>query len=213
MFALPELPFAYNALEPVISDRTLRFHHDKHHAAYVNTLNALLKAAGKTPETLESLILETARSDERKLFNNAAQAWNHSFFWASMSAERQTPSDTLAAAIAGAFGGLDKLKEAFVAEGVGQFGSGWVWLAADSAGALSVVTSHDAETLALGRQGTPLLVADVWEHAYYIDTRNDRKGFLTAWFGKLANWEFAAKQYTAAKSGAGAWAYPETAAA
>ena len=213
MFALPELPFAYNALEPVISDRTLRFHHDKHHAAYVNTLNALLKAAGKTPETLESLILETARSDERKLFNNAAQAWNHSFFWASMSAERQTPSDTLAAAIAGAFGGLDKLKEAFVAEGVGQFGSGWVWLTADHDGGLKLSATHDAEDVLTQAGVTPLLVCDVWEHAYYLDHQNDRKAFLEAWFDTLPNWRFAAAQHAAAQGRGETWRPPAPVAA
>ena len=212
MTTLAPLPYGYDALEPTMSAETLHFHHDKHHKAYVDKANEIAAAQGLTDRTVEELIAYAEANGEKVLFNQAGQIWNHGFFWNAMTPTYAAPAGELAAAIE-AFGGLDALKEKFVTEGVGQFGSGWVWLAADSAGALSVVTSHDAETLALGRQGTPLLVADVWEHAYYIDTRNDRKGFLTAWFGKLANWEFAAKQYTAAKAGAGAWAYPETAAA
>jgi Fe-Mn family superoxide dismutase len=211
VFVLPELPFAYDALEPVMSDRTLRFHHDKHHAAYVNTLNALLKTAGKTPETLESLILETSQSGG-KLFNNAAQAWNHSFFWASMSAERQQPSEALAAAIVSAFGDMAKLKQAFVEHGVGQFGSGWVWLTADHDGGLKLCATHDAEDVLTQAGVTPLLVCDLWEHAYYLDHQNDRKAFLEAWFDALPNWRFAEAQHAAAQGRGEAWRHPAPAA-
>ena len=124
MFVLPDLPYGYDALSPVISDRTLHFHHDKHHAAYVKTTNELLEAAGKTPQTLEQVIQEASKAGDHKLFNNAAQAWNHSFFWAGMSPGREQPEGGLATAIDSAFGGLDKLKETFVKEGVGHFGSG-----------------------------------------------------------------------------------------
>jgi len=110
MFALPELPYAYDALEPVMSDRTLHFHHDKHHAAYVKTTNELLQKAGASPRSLESVILEASKSGDKKLFNNAAQAWNHSFFWESMSARREQPTGELAAAIDSAFGGVSGLK-------------------------------------------------------------------------------------------------------
>jgi len=212
MTTLAPLPYGYEALEPTMSAETLHFHYDKHHKAYVDKANEITAAKGITDKTVEELVAYAEENGEKVLYNQAGQIWNHSFYWNSMTPSYAAPTGELAAAIE-AFGGLDALKDKFVAEGIGQFGSGWVWLAADSSGVLSVVKSHDAETLALGKQGTPLLVADVWEHAYYIDKRNDRKGFLTAWFEKLANWEFAAAQFAAAKSGAGAWAYPETAAA
>jgi Fe-Mn family superoxide dismutase len=208
VFALPELPYAYDALKPAMSDRTLHFHHDKHHAAYVNTLNALLKTAGKAPETLESLILETSRSGERKLFNNAAQAWNHSFFWASMSAERQRPGKDLAAAIDSAFGDLDGLKKAFVEEGVGHFGSGWVWLTAEHGGGLKLCSTHDADNILTRADMTPLWVCDLWEHAYYLDHQNDRKGFLAAWFDALPNWRLATAQHSAADGRGELWRHP-----
>ena len=198
MFALPELPYAYDALEPVMSDRTLHFHHDKHHAAYVKALNDLLQKAGKTPESLESVIHGASKSGDRKLFNNAAQAWNHSFLWASMSAHREHPTGELAAAINSAFGDLAGLKKAFVEEGVGHFGSGWVWLTLQHGGGLELRTTHDADDTLTHEDLTPLLVCDLWEHAYYLDHQNDRKGFLTAWFDALPNWSFAAAQYAAA---------------
>jgi len=138
MFTLPNLPYPYNALEPTISDRTLHFHHDKHHRAYVNTLNELLEKAGKSPSSLEEVIVSAAGAGEagKKLFNNAAQAWNHTFFWNSMTPTKSAPSADLAAAIDAAFGGLDGLKTKFTDEGAAHFGSGWVWLAADKSGAL-----------------------------------------------------------------------------
>ncbi|MBV9509637.1 MAG: superoxide dismutase [Caulobacteraceae bacterium] len=205
MFALPDLPYAYDALQPVVSDRTLHFHHDKHHATYVNTLNELL--AGKSPQSLEAVIQE-AKGKEKKLFNNAAQAWNHAFFWLSMSPTRQSPSGELDAAIKAAFSDLAELKKAFVTEGVGHFASGWVWLVADKAGALKVISTHDAED-ALGDPNlTPLLVCDLWEHAYYLDHQNNRKGFLEAWFDALPNWDFAAAQYAASRGQGEAWRYP-----
>jgi len=208
MFELPKLPYAYDALEPVISDETLHFHHDKHHAAYIKTLNELLDAAGKAPTSLEEVIQEAAKAGEKKLFNNAAQAWNHTFFWAAMTPDKQQPSGDLAQAIETAFGDLAGLKKVFVTEGVGHFGSGWVWLTADKAGALKVISTHDAEDTVTHADVTPLLVCDLWEHAYYLDHKNDRKAFLEAWFDALPHWEFAGFQYAAARGQGQAWRHP-----
>lgn len=211
MFALPPLPYAATALEPVISSRTLSFHHGKHHAAYVAALNALLETAphaAKAHETLEAIIVGASKAAEPKLFNNAAQAWNHSFFWLSMGPAGGEPSGALAAAIDRDFGDTAALKAAFVTEGVGHFGSGWVWLAADANGALKVISTHDADDTLTKSGLTPLLVCDLWEHAYYLDHQNNRKGFLEAWFDTLANWTFAARQYAAATGAGEPWRHP-----
>jgi Fe-Mn family superoxide dismutase len=208
MFSLPDLPYPYDALEPVISDRTLHFHHDKHHATYVKTLNELLEKTGKSPSSLEAVIRDAAKVGDKKLFNNAAQAWNHSFFWVAMTREREQPQGDLAAAIKASFGDLDALKTAFVAEGAGHFGSGWVWLVADKSGALKVRSTHDADDTLTQDGLTPLLVCDLWEHAYYLDHQNDRKGFLEAWFDALPHWSFAGFQLKAARGDGQAWHHP-----
>jgi Fe-Mn family superoxide dismutase len=208
MFALPDLPYAYDALQPVISAETMRFHHDKHHAAYVKTVNELLADRSGHAEPLEGVILSASKAGEKKLFNNAAQAWNHAFLWSSMSATREIPSATLESAIASAFGGQDALKAAFVKEGVGHFGSGWVWLTADAGGALKLVSTHDAGCPVTEPGVTAVLVCDLWEHAYYIDYRNDRKGYLEAWFDALPNWAFASQQLANAGSAGKSWCYP-----
>jgi Fe-Mn family superoxide dismutase len=203
MFVLPDLPYAYEALEPTMSAETLRFHHDKHHAAYVKVLNELL---GDTPsESLEAVIRQAGPG---KLFNNAAQAWNHAFFWESMTPETRAPSGDLAAAVDAAFGGLAGLKEAFVKEGVGHFASGWVWLVAEGS-ALKVISTHDADDTLTKPGMTPLLVCDLWEHAYYIDKRNDRKAFLEGWFDALPNWGLAERQFAAAGGQGEVWTYPK----
>ena len=207
MFKLPDLPYVYDALEPTLSARTLRFHHDNHHATYVKTLNAALEASGATPASLEVVIRENAGSGDPHLFNNAAQAWNHGFFWCCMTPAKDKPIGDLAAAIQSKFGGLDRLREAFVKEGVGHFGSGWVWLSADRSGALSVASTHDAHDMVTTANSTPLLVCDLWEHAYYLDYQSDRQGFLQAWFDTLANWKFAAAQWAAAKGEGSPWLY------
>ncbi len=212
MFKLPDPTYAYNALSPVISAETLRFHHDKHHARYVDNLNDLLTASGRTPASLEDLVRSAARdSAQTKLFNNAAQAYNHTFFWTCMTAEAQKPRGDLAVAIDRDFGGLARLKAAFVTESVNHFASGWGWLAAEG-DRLKVLSTHDADNL-LTRQGlTPLLTCDVWEHAYYLDHQNDRKAFVEAWFDRLVNWDFAATQYDAARGRGEAWRHPAPAA-
>jgi Fe-Mn family superoxide dismutase len=208
MFILPALPYAYDALTPTLSANTLHFHHDKHHATYVKTLNQILDAAGQTPDSLEDVIRSSGKADNAKLFNNAAQAWNHAFFWESMSPERQKPDGDLAAAIKAAFGDLGSLKEAFTKAGAEHFGSGWAWLIATHDGTLKVISTHDAHDTVSDEAVTPLLVCDVWEHAYYLDYQNDRRGFLEAWFDGVANWRFAGSQFQAATSGRGAWRYP-----
>lgn len=204
MFVLPDLPYVYDALEPTISAKTMHVHHDKHHAGYVKTLNELLAKAGRSPASLEEVI--AASASEAKLYNSAAQAWNHAFFWDSMAPGAEKPRGDLAAAITSAFG--DSLAETFVAEGAGHFGSGWVWLIADAAGKLTVASTHDAHDMVTVEGRTPLLVCDVWEHAYYLDYQNDRKAFLTAWFNHLANWDFAAAQLAAATGRGPVWRYP-----
>jgi Fe-Mn family superoxide dismutase len=209
MFELPDLPYAYDALEPAISARTMQFHHDKHHKGYVDTTNALLKEAGRTPASLEDAIREAQSSGDKKLFNNAAQAWNHAFFWKAMAPTGGRPEGDLAAAIQGAFGDNASFKKQFVEAGVGQFGSGWAWLTADAGGQLKIVATHDAGQVEDG--ATPLLVCDVWEHAYYLDHQNNRKGFLEAWFDALPNWSFAAMQFAAARGQGEPWRYPKPA--
>jgi Fe-Mn family superoxide dismutase len=208
MFELPDLPYAYDALEPTISDKTLHFHHDKHHATYVKTVNELLAGAADVGKSLEDVVRGAVKSGNKKLANNAAQAWNHAFFWESMTPSPQKPASELTAAIAGAFGDLKGLKEKFVAEGAAHFGSGWVWLVSDRAGKLEVRSTHDADDTLTKEGVTPLIVCDLWEHAYYLDYQNDRKGFLEKWFDALPNWSFAARQYAAARGTGEAWRYP-----
>ena len=207
MFILPDLPYPYEALEPVVSARTLHFHHDKHHAAYVNALNGFA-ASLRAGASLEEVVREVEGGADRRVFNNAAQAWNHAFFWLSMTPTHAAPEGRLAAAITRDFGGLEGLKAAIVQEGTGHFGSGWVWLIADASGALSVTSTHDAASVLTRAGTTPLLVCDLWEHAYYLDHQNNRKGFIEAWFDRLADWRFAANQYAAALGEGQAWTYP-----
>jgi Fe-Mn family superoxide dismutase len=208
MFTLPDLPYPYEALEPAMSAETLRFHHDKHHGAYVKAVNELLDAQGKAPPSLEALIRSSAEGHDAKLYNNAAQAWNHGFFWQAMTSGANLPSTALAKVIGLAFGGHDKLREAFVKEGVAHFGSGWVWLIATPEGAVAVKSTHDAHDFATEAGETPLLVCDLWEHAYYLDFRNDRKAYLEAWFDVLANWDLASDQWAATRGEGKLWSYP-----
>ena len=209
MITLPELPYAYDALSPTLSADTLHAHHDKHHAKYVETANKLLPEAGLEGRPLEEVIAEAERRGLVKLFNNAAQAWNHAFFWDCMTPSRRDPGGDLKGAIERAFGGLAGLKEKFVAEGADHFASGWAWLAAEGS-ELTVLSTHDAGTLAHDNR-TPLLVCDVWEHAYYLDYRQDRKAFLDRWFDAVANWEFAESQFAAAQGGRRPWTFQQAA--
>ncbi|WP_420348063.1 superoxide dismutase [Pelagibius sp.] len=189
-FELPSLPYAQDALEPHYSANTLSFHHGKHHAAYVNKLNELIAGTADEGKTLEEIIASSTGG----LFNQAAQVWNHTFFWNSMKpGGGGAPDGALAQAIDAAFGSLDAFKEQFKAAGVGQFGSGWVWLVKDNGG-LKIVTSANAETPLTNGQ-TPLLTCDVWEHAYYLDYQNRRPDFIQSFLDNLVNWEFAAANF------------------
>jgi Fe-Mn family superoxide dismutase len=206
MIELPELPYGYEALEPMMSATTLRTHHDKHHRKYIDVTNELAERAGISDAPLEDIILQAAKREERKLFNNAAQAWNHGFFWTCMLPGETRPGGALTEAIDAEFGGLDDLRSRFLEEGAGHFGSGWVWLAVKD-GRLIVVSTHDAET-ALTAGFIPLLVCDVWEHAYYLDHKNDRAGFLAQWWDRIANWDFAQRQFDGATRRGQLWTYP-----
>jgi len=205
MYPLPPLPYAEDALRPVINVETMRTHHGKHHARYVRTTNELLGEQSEL-RPLEDVIGTASEADDRKLFNNAAQAWNHAFFWQSMTPVAAPLAGALREAITRDYGTLGSLRDLFVAEGAAQFGSGWVWLVA-SKGKVEVVSSHDADQPWRG-VAMPLLVCDVWEHAYYLDYKNERDRFLRAWFDNLANWSFAAQQYAAALGGGVGYRYP-----
>ena len=177
-FELPALPYASDALEPHMSANTFSYHHGKHHAAYVNKLNGLIDGTDLADKSLEDIIQATAgKADAKGIFNNAAQVWNHTFFWHSMAPNGGgKPSGKLAEMIDASFGSYDAFVEQFKAAGVGQFGSGWAWLVVDG-DALKIVTTANAETpITDGLK--PLITCDVWEHAYYLDYQNDRPGFL-----------------------------------
>lgn len=207
VFSLPPLPYGHDDLKPVLSAETLQIHHGKHHARYVETLNRLLSEQNFSASTLEAIIRIAHGSGAQGLFNNAAQAWNHSFFWESMSPKASRPAGLLADAITSAFGSVEALGERFIAEGTGHFGSGWVWLVARG-GHLEVLSTHDAGVPIIEDGITPLLACDVWEHAYYIDYRQDRAGWLKEWWNRLANWQFAERQYGAALGHNETWHYP-----
>ncbi len=192
-FALPQLPWADNALEPVISARTISFHYGKHHQAYVTNLNNLVKDTDLAAMSLEDIIKKTAGDSAKAgVFNNAAQVWNHTFYWNSMKpGGGGAPGGDLKAKIDADLGGFDKFKEAFSQAALTQFGSGWAWLALKD-GKLTVVKTPNAETpLATGAK--PIITIDVWEHAYYLDYQNRRADYIKDWLDKLANWDFAAK--------------------
>lgn len=207
MFTLPPLPYPLDALDPVISSETLEVHHGRHHAGYVAKTNDLAARAGLSGLPLEEVVRQARAKGDASLFNNAAQAWNHGFFWVSMAAERTQPSGDLAAAVERDFGGLERLKDVFVAEGAGHFASGWVWLVVRE-GRLQVISTHDAEDTLSEPGVRPLLVCDLWEHAYYLDYKNARGEFLGWWFDELADWRFAATQLDAAVRGVDGYLYP-----
>jgi Fe-Mn family superoxide dismutase len=186
---LPELPYAANALEPHISAETFSFHHGKHHNTYVVKGNELLADANVSVDNLEELVKACAKVGG-PLFNNVAQHYNHDFFWKSMKPKGGgAPTGAIADKINQDFGTFEAFKKAFVDGGATQFGSGWVWLVAE-AGKLKIVKTANADT-PLTDGATPLLVCDVWEHAYYLDYQNRRPDFLNAFVDSLANWDFA----------------------
>ena len=186
---LPELPFAKDALAPHMSADTLDFHHGKHHNAYVIKGNELLEGADLKADSLEQLVMQAAKAGGG-LFNNVGQHYNHSFFWNSISPNGGgQPTGSVADAINASFGSYENFKAEFVGAGVGQFGSGWVWLAAEGE-TLKIVKTANADT-PLTEGLRPILVCDVWEHAYYLDFQNRRPDFLSSFLDNLVNWEFA----------------------
>ena len=193
---LPALPYAPDALEPHMSADTFSFHHGKHHNAYVVKGNELLADAGIDADSLEALVVEAAKVGGA-LFNNVGQCFNHEFFWNSMSPNGGgAPSGEIAAKIDADFGSFDNFKKEFVNGGVTQFGSGWVWLVLEN-GKLKIAKTANAES-PLTAGATPILVCDVWEHAYYLDFQNRRPDFLTSFVENLANWDFANSNLTKA---------------
>ena len=206
MIELTPLPYGYDALEPLMCAETLHLHHDKHHATYVKKANELAAAAGLGDLQVEEMVIEAKAKGEKKLYNNAAQIWNHGFFWESMTGDYAAPQGELETAITRVFGDLVSLKTKFVDEGKNHFGSGWVWLAAAGSD-LKVLSTHDADDLLTDQGLTPLLVCDLWEHAYYLDHKNDREAFLNAWFDRLANWKFAGEQLAGVQHGQPGYTY------
>jgi Fe-Mn family superoxide dismutase len=191
-YELPSLPYAYDALEPYISKSTLEFHHDKHHAAYVSKYNDAVKGTDYDSKPIEEVIKAIAGdSSKQGVFNNAAQAWNHTFYWQSMQpGGGGTPKGDLASKIDADFGSFDQFAEAFKTAGATQFGSGWAWLVLDN-GTLKVAKTLNADNpLTTGQ--VPLLTMDVWEHAYYLDYQNKRPAYIETFLKSVINWDFAA---------------------
>ena len=194
MFYLPALPYSKQALQPNISEETLEFHYGKHHQAYVNNLNALVEDSPLASKSLEEIILS---KPSQGIFNNAAQCWNHTFYWHSMAPKAGgAPNGKIADRIISSFGSFEAFKEQFSKAAAGQFGSGWAWLAMKD-GKLEVMKTPNGEN-PLVHGAKPLLGVDVWEHSYYIDYRNARPKYLEAWIDNLVNWEYVEQMFAAA---------------
>lgn len=203
-FELMPLPYDSEALAPAISAETLSFHHGKHHKAYIDKTNAAIEGTDLADADLETVIAK-ARGSQQGLFNNAAQSWNHGFYWHSLSPDATRPSGDLAAKIDEAFGSLEELNKQLAERGAGHFASGWVWLA-EKGGKLSIEETHDGDTLA-DSSSRPLLTIDLWEHAYYLDHQNKRPDYLKAVLDKHLNWDFAAENLARGAT----WKYPSSA--
>lgn len=191
-FTLPKLPYDADSLEPVISARTISFHHGKHHAGYVNTLNKLVDGTAFADMSLEEIVIQASgKPAVRPIFNSAAQAWNHEFYWQGMrAAGGGEPTGRLKSAIERDFGTFGDFREGFTKAAIGKFGSGWVWLIEETDGKLKIVATDDADTPLAHRQ-KPLLTLDVWEHAYYLDVQNRRPDYIAGWLEKLVDWRSA----------------------
>ncbi|WP_338447280.1 superoxide dismutase [Pelagerythrobacter marensis] len=200
-FKLIDLPYASDALAPAVSAETLSYHHGKHHQAYIDKTNAAIEGTDLAGKSLEEVVA-AARGSNQGLFNNAAQSWNHGFYWHSMAPEGGSPSDELGALIDEAFGSLDDLKTKLAERGAGHFASGWVWLA-EKGGKLSIEETHDGDTLA-DQDFNPLLTIDVWEHAYYLDHQNKRPEYLDQVIKSKLNWGFASENLARGET----WKYP-----
>jgi len=198
-FELPPLPYPEDALEPAYSARTVSFHYGKHHRTYVDTLNKLVAGTELESLPLEEVIARvTDKPEHQAVFNNATQVWNHTFFWDSMKpGGGGAPGGELGEKLAATFGSLESFVDQFKAAAAARFGSGWVWLVADN-GELKITSTPNAEQ-PVAPGVTPLLVVDVWEHAYYLDYQNRRPDFVQAFFDKLVNWEFAARNWQRAR--------------
>jgi Fe-Mn family superoxide dismutase len=193
-FQLPELPYAKDALTPHMSAETFEFHWGKHHRAYVNKTNELIEGKQDlSGASLIEVIRKSSQSGEKKLFNNSAQLWNHSFFWQCLApAGGQKPTGKLAQMIEQAFGGIDPMLQKLGDEAVNHFASGWAWLVLDR-DQLKITSLHDADTPLVHDGMVPLFTLDVWEHAYYIDYRNERPRFVTSVLSNIVNWDFVAQ--------------------
>jgi len=190
-FTLPKLPYAQNALEPFISKETLKYHYGKHHQAYVNKLNKLIAGSSLEKQSLETII----RKAQGSIFNNAAQVWNHTFYWHCLSPKPiKEPSKNLLDSIQKYFGSLSAFKTTFIQIASAHFGSGWVWLVKNPNKSLAIVTTQNAGNV-LTQSKSPLLICDVWEHAYYIDYRNNRVKYLENYW-KLIDWTFVDKNFS-----------------
>ncbi|HHJ13958.1 MAG TPA: superoxide dismutase [Fe] [Gammaproteobacteria bacterium] len=193
-FTLPDLPYAKDALQPHISEETLEYHHGKHHQAYVTNLNNLIEGSEYADMDLEDIIRKVGPGP---IFNNAAQVWNHTFYWNCMSPNGGgAPSGALADAINAKWGSFEDFKKQYSADCVGNFGSGWTWLVKKADGELDIVKTSNAGTPLTEDGMTPLMTCDVWEHAYYIDYRNARPEYVNH-FWELVNWDFVAENFTA----------------
>lgn len=191
-FKLPDLPYAKSALEPYISAETLDYHHGKHHAAYINKLNGMVSDSAYEGQSLEEIV----RSSSGGMFNNAAQAWNHDFYWKCLSEQHdQAIPEALAERLRTDFKSVEEFKTEFTNVALTTFGSGWAWLVADrNTGQLTIISTPNAGTPLTESHLVPLLTCDVWEHAYYIDTRNNRAQYVEN-FWHLVNWQFVASQF------------------
>ncbi len=196
------LPYADTALEPVVSATTLQTHHGKHHNTYVVKTNAAIEGTDLADASLEAIVDAAVAKGDKALFNNAAQTWNHGFYWHSLTADALAPAGDLAAAIDASFGSLDALKAELAAQGTAHFASGWVWLVAKD-GKLVVEQTHDAASYG-DLSGNPLLVIDLWEHAYYVDYKNLRPDYLGRVIDSRLNWAFAAENLARGTL----WTYP-----
>lgn len=191
-FQLPELPYAYNALEPFISENTMSFHHTKHHQTYITNLNSLLTEHALKDSTLEQIIMQTFDAPEEKaIFNNAAQVWNHTFFWSCMRKDGGgVPKNTLLKQLERDFDNYNNFKAQFIKEALSQFGSGWTWLVWDKNQARLLITKTSNADLPMVRSHVALFTLDVWEHAYYLDYQNRRAEYANVFFDHLINWDF-----------------------
>ena len=200
-FQLPDLPYSKDALAPHMSAETLEFHHGKHHAAYVRKTNELVEEKSLSGASLIDVVRAAKRDGNSKLFNNSAQLWNHSFFWQCLApAEGQQPTGKLRQMIEDGFGGVETMLDKLSNEAVNHFSNGWAWLLLDR-GTLKIASLHDADTPLVHEGMVPLFTLDVWEHAYYIDYRNERPKFAQAVLSNIVNWDFVARNLDGAGAG------------